>query len=154
MISKRTRCVLVTLLVVVFFWCWSEIATPSHYRYPHSTADAVRVELLRNHNTDAFASDDGKFELLAVLEGEWMAAFLSEVRELETSYCISPPPRGYGEYVARVTYSNGDVEYYGTWHIEFVKSGEARAGVGGYSFRDRALEPLILEYCALATEKR
>ena len=151
---KIFRRILVILLVIVVFWSWSEIATPSTYRYPHSVADAVCVELLRNHNTDAFASDDRKFELLKVLEGEGMTTFLSAVRNLETSYCITPPPRGYGEYVARVTYANGDVEYYGTWHIEFVKSGEARTGVGSYSFRDNALESLILEYCGLTPEKK
>ncbi len=151
---KLWRGILIILLIWIVFWCWDEIAIPSSYRYPHSVADAVRVELMRNRNTDVFSSDDSKFVLLTTLEGEQMTAFLCAVRDLETGYCISPPGRGYGDYVARVTYANGDVEYYGARNIEFVENGAERTGVGAYYFRDNALEPLILAYCGRETDNK
>lgn len=151
---KIRRRFLIVFVVLLVFLCWGEIATPSHYCYPHSVADAVRVELLHNQNTDAFASDDSKFVLLKTLEGAEMIDFLNEARIIETSYCVTPPPRGYGEYVARVTYSNGDVEYYGSNHLEFVENGTERTGVGAYYFAGDAMERLILGYCGIGTDNK
>lgn len=150
--SQLWRGILIVFLVGLVFWCWDEIATPSHYRYPHAPENAVSLELLHNQNTDAFASDDSKFVLLKTLEGEEMIDFLNEARNIETSYSVTPPPRGYGDYVARVTYANGDVEYYGSTHLEFVENGTERTGVGAYYFAADAMERLILEYCGIGTD--
>lgn len=151
---KIWRRILIVFLVGLVFWCWSEIATPSSYHYPHSVEDAVCVELLHNRNTDAFASDDSKFVLLNTLKGEKLIAFLEEVRNIETYHCVTAPPRGYGEYVARVIYTNGDVEYYGSDHLEFVENGTERTGVGAYYFAGDAMERLILEYCRIETDNK
>ena len=151
---KIWRGIRIVFAVLLVFFCWGEIATPSHYHYPHSAIDAVRVELLHNQNTDAFASDDSKLVLLKILEGAEMIDFLNEVRSIETSYCVTPPPRGYGDYVARVTYTNGDVEYYSSNHLEFVENGTERTGVGAYYFEGDAMERLILGYCGTGTDNK
>ena len=73
--------------------------------------------------------------------------FMDALHRLETDKCTSPPPRGYGEYVVRVIYANGDMEIFGNYHIEFVKSGDEEAGVGSYVFNPfTAYEELFLSY--------
>ena len=71
---------------------------------------------------------------------------MTAVYEIETSFSISPPPRGYGRYIARVTYANGDVEMLGTSHIEYIKSGDEPTGVGAYYFKGELIDQLILKY--------
>ena len=65
---------------------------------------------------------------------------------LQTKHISTAPHRGWGVYIARVTYQNGDVEYLGSGHIEFVKSGEKPIAQGIYYFPGDAFDKLFLEY--------
>ena len=85
--------------------------------------------------------------MIRELEKSEILPFIESVQELKTAKCTSPPPRGYGEYVVRVIYTNGDVEIFGNYHIEFVKNGDEEAGVGSYVFNPfTAYEELFLTY--------
>lgn len=104
---------------------------------------------MENKNTDAFARDKDLFVLVKNLDTEEVSSFMQEVYELETSFSVSPPPRGYGEYIAKVTYANGDVEMLGTVHIEYIEYGAEPTGVGAYYFKGDTIEQLIMKYAGL-----
>ena len=72
---------------------------------------------------------------------------MEEIIVLDTVLKHSPPRRNYGFYVARVTYEDGDVELFGTKHIEYVESGNAQKGLGLHYFKGDAFERIFLEYC-------
>lgn len=134
-----------SLCVVLFTGCRNNTKMPTSYQFIHSMDNIVGIELLFNNSKDAFSADS-KFVLLRELDESQIAEFMSAVYELETDCCISPPPRGYGQYIARITYSNGDVEMLGTNNIEFIEFGAKPTGIGMYYFPGDALEELIILY--------
>ena len=73
-------------------------------------------------------------------------SFMSEIYKLETRRCY-PPMWGWGDYVAKVTYSNGDVEMLGSSNIEYVEHGTSATGDGPYSFwKYGAFDEVFLRY--------
>lgn len=146
-VFKNWKMILSLVFAVIFLaGCSGELQISSIYSFAHPMEDIESIELLVNNNVDAFASDKGAFILIRELDSGEIDSFMSAVYEMETSHCVSPPPRGYGRYVARITYSNGDVEMLGTEHIEFIQFGNEPTGVGAYYFTGDAIEKLILQY--------
>jgi len=88
-------------------------------------------------------------ETLCILEDKNADAFMKELYNLETDRCITPPPTGYGLYIARVVYRNGDIEMFGSRHIEFIAKGSTPRGIGEYSFSKKAFEELFFEYAGI-----
>ena len=141
------RGIIAVILVLMLCGCNKETKMEATYSFAHRIDEVESIEILLNKNTDAFSSDEEAFICIRSLEKSEIVLFLKSVYDLETSYCISPPLRGHGAYIARVTYANGDVEMLGTEHIEFIPSGAARTGVGAYYFTQyEEFEQLILSY--------
>lgn len=141
-----TLCVIVNIMSLVLCGCGNTTQMEPTYAFPHGVEDIESIDLLLNNNVDAFSLDKDALVLIRRLEESEINMFMNEVYELETSYTISPPLRGYGTYVAKVTYSNGDVEMLGSEHIEFIYAGTDPTGVGAYYFTGDAFEQLILSY--------
>ena len=147
MVLMRKNLIFVALfLILILCSCSGNEEMLPVYEFVHPMDEIVSIELLYNGNTNGSGTDESKFRLLNSLSEDDMTLFMNEVYQLETSYCINPPPRGYGLYIARVTYSNGDVEMLGTRHIEFIPSGAEPTGVGAYYFAGDAIDKLILQY--------
>ena len=91
---------------------------------------------------------EGEDELISIrfLGSDEIPAFMKQVYTLETDRALPTPPTGWGVYIARVTYENGDVEYLGSLHIEFVESGKTPVSLGTYYFTGDSFEQLFLEY--------
>lgn len=144
----KTWKIILSVVFVVIFLAGCSGGTPMEpaYSFAHPMENIDSIELLINNNVDAFASDKDAFVLIRKLDDSEVEAFMAEVYEMQTSYCISPPLRGYGQYIAKVTYSNGDVEMLGTEHIEYIRSGDEPTGVGAYYFTGDAIDKLILQY--------
>ena len=72
--------------------------------------------------------------------------FMDEIYKLETRRC-TPPLWGWGDYVAKVVYDNGDVELLGSRNIEFVEIDISASGEGNYCFWERGIfEEVFLRY--------
>ena len=91
-------------------------------------------------------ADAEKLMSQKLLTQDEIEGFMSEVYKLETRRSY-PPMWGWGAYVAKVTYSNGDVELLGTSNIEYVEQGATATGDGPYSFwKHGAFEEVLLRY--------
>lgn len=147
--NKKTVILCLISLLVLMSGCSRDEIMPSEYVFLHSLEEIDKVELLSNGNPGGYGKDESRFILITQLQEEEIVQFMDEVYALKTSFCISPPPRGYGAYIAKITYSNGDIEMLGTAHIEYIEFGSEPTGVGAYYFTDGALEKLILKYCSI-----
>lgn len=138
------------LRIFVFFLLFSLLIgcarLPATYPFVNHNEAIERVELLYHPQPNNFLTTKD-YMLIRELASDEIIPFMDALHNLETDKCISPPPRGYGEYVVRVIYSNADVEIFGNYHIEFVKSGDAETGIGSYVFNPyTAYEELFLSY--------
>ena len=115
------------------------------YVFENSLQDIVSIELMLNSNETGEA-DAEKLMSQKLLTQDEIEGFMSEVYKLETRRSY-PPMWGWGAYVAKVTYSNGDVELLGTSNIEYVEQGATGTGDGPYSFwKYGAFEEVFLRY--------
>ena len=134
----------VFILIVLFLYGCSRMSEG----YPFENKDeAIKsIELLYY----PWYLDESKpfmeFETVRTLNQEEIPAFMERVYALDTRKAAPTPPGNYGMYIARINYENGDTEYLGSTHIEFVKSGETAYAVGYYYFTGDDFENLFLEY--------
>lgn len=123
------------------------------YEFTNSMEEIISIELLHNRNEGGVGTDEENIDLIYELNEEEFESFMDDIYDLETARCY-PPFWGYGDYIAKVTYSNGDVEMLGSLHIEFIPSeGVDLAGYGDYFFKDaEAFIQILEEYCELPDE--
>lgn len=119
---------------------------PQTYPFENKTEPIESIELLYYpwyaDNTKPFM----EFETIRALSDDEIPEFMDKVYALETKKASPTPPGNYGLYIARVNYENGDAEYYGTMHIEFVENGKDAYAVGYYYFTGNSFEELFMEY--------
>ena len=119
--------------------------TSKTYVFLNSSVEIVSIELMINTNETGQAEED-KLLSPKILSEDEIWNFMSAIRELKTRRCY-PPLWGWGDYVAKVTYSNGDGEMLGSTNIEYVESGRGATGDGAYSFwKYGAFEEVFLRY--------
>lgn len=138
---KKTTAIF--LLLIVLSGCSVQ---PNSYPFEHRNEPITSVELLYYPWIEDETKPFMDFQLIRTLESEEVPVFMDALYALETKRARPTPPGNYGKYIARVSYENGDSEYFGTRHIEFVKSGEKAYAVGYYYFLGDAFEKLFLEY--------
>lgn len=131
---------IIVLVVIVFGGC---AFSSSSYPFPYKGENIVSIELLHNPKYGAYTGQ--KFELERILEPGEIDAFMNALYQLPTTY-PAPAPRNFGENIVRVTYENGDVEYFASWHIEVVKEGQSIKGSGSYCFSGEGFNELFNEY--------
>ena len=133
-------CLFVFVLLLVTCYNHSE-----DYPFENKNEPIESIELIYY----PYARDmDEEDVLLSIrfLSEEEIPAFMEKIYTLETNQILTAPPTLWGIYIARVTYKNGDVEYLGSGHIEFVESGKTPISLGTYYFTGDAFDKLFLEY--------
>lgn len=133
---------IVFLLIIVLLLC---SCASRQYTFPNKGQPVVSIELLYNPHANKNVIG-GPTESIRFLQKEEVDTFLQALYTIETHRCITPPPTDYGSYVARVVYENGDVEMFGSWHIEFIEKGKEPTRIGEYYFDREAYEKLFFEY--------
>lgn len=136
------KIVAITLCIITLFIGGCK---PREYTFPNKNQPVNKIELLYNPFSEK-GTGSRTMELICTLEDESVDAFLEELYSLDTSRCTTPPPRNYGVYIARVVYQNGDVEMFGSRHIEFIEKGDTPKAIGEYYFSGDAFDKLFLEY--------
>ena len=124
--------------------------SPAAYSFPNKAEEIETIELLyypwyKNSNRGEF----GEFITVRVLESADIISFMEAIYSIPTDKAGYEPPSNYGEYIARVNYANGDTEYFGSEHIEFVKNGERAYAVGDYYFVGDSFNKLFFEYSGI-----
>lgn len=139
------KTIITTLLISIFLSGCFPNRLPDTYDFKNKGCEIERIELL--HNPDwPYSRPLDEFIFLRELEAEEFAPFMEAIYAIPTKLTITPPPTGYGEYVARVVYENGDVELFGSWHIEFVEYGDSPSEIGEYVFSGDAIDDVFFEY--------
>lgn len=133
----------IVLLFIILGGCSIQ---PNTYPFEHRNEPILSIELLYYPWIEDETKPFMEFQLIRTLESEEILEFMDALCALETKRARPTPPGNYGLYIARVYYVNGDTEYFGTRHIEFVKAGEEAYAVGYYYFTGDAFEKLFFEY--------
>lgn len=139
---KKTKRFLLIAVVLIFA---IRIYILREYRFPHDMESIVSVQIMQC--SDAEPWDPSGYWLLKELNANEIPEFMEKINSLETDSGATPPRYGYGEYVVKITYENGDMEFLGTHCIAFVRPGEWQSGVGEYFYADEeAFLKLIQQY--------
>ena len=139
----RKLLIIVICLALLLLGCAS-----SRDPYPFENRDEpiASIELLYypwiNNENAPFM----EFVLVRELSAEEIPVFMKELYALPSSFVLGSPLGNYGSYIARVSYENGDTEYFGSRHIELVKASEEPYAVGVYRFTGDSFDKLFLEY--------
>lgn len=141
--KKYALALLIVLLALCLCRCFFR---SEEYEFQNTLDMVVSVELLYNQNESSDGYDSFDFTPIKVLDSKEIELFMADVYQLETARCGTPPRRGYGWYIAKVTYSNGDVEMLGSYNIEYIPYGEDQTGVGIYYFVDDTFEEVFSNY--------
>lgn len=151
---KPTIRILVYMLVFVgvslFIQRVHEIRN-SVYTFPNRDIAIEKIEMIHNNNRGGEGTDESKFVVLKELTEAETILFMSEVYKLETKYFGPPPLWGYGPYIAKVTYENGDIEMLGSTNIVFIKQGTDPMGCGDYYFVAPEFENLFKQFVDIPT---
>ena len=150
---KRVFCILIcVVLFILLCACQFWILRRGHerrlstYGFPNRNVSIEKVELILNQNPNGEGINESKFVLLKELTASETVLFMSKVYELDTKYFGPPPPWGYGTYIARVFYENGDIEMLGSLNIEFIEEGTEATGCGEYCFVVQEFENLFKQF--------
>lgn len=133
------------LLIAAILAFLIRIYIRSEYRFPNDADTIVSVQIMQCSDTEPW--DPSGYWLLKELNTNEIPEFMEKIYSLETERGGTPPRWNYGEYMVKITYANGDMEFLGTHCIAFVRSGEWQSGVGEYYFADEeAFLNLIQQY--------
>lgn len=132
------------LLCILFLCCCSR--KPATYQFANPIEEITNVAILNNQNESGEGTDASNIYLIRELEEDEIVAFMNDIYQLQTNRRSGGPLWGYGSYIAKVTYANGDVEMLGTLNIEFIPNGTLPTGFGSYYFTDDSLWMVISEY--------
>lgn len=139
------RCIFLVCLILLSLILLSHNKISRNYVFSNSIEDVVSIELLYNQNSGGEGIDSSNIHSIRLLTTEEIHPFMEEIYRLETR-TANPPPSGWGCYLAKVTYSNGDVEMLGSYNIEYILAGHVPTGIGTYFFTGDAFEKLFSSY--------
>ena len=131
------------LLLVILCGC---SISDSCYSFPNQLIPILRIELLHNMNYQGIGIDESNMVLLRTLEDAEVSEFMNAVYELPTKEMGTPPSTGYGEYIAKVIYANGDIEMYGPYNIELIPAGSKAVGIDTHYFSGNSFTALFAQY--------
>lgn len=134
--------VIVFSLIYVLLLC---SCAPRNYTFPNKGQPVTSIELLYNPHANK-GNIGGHMESICFLQKEEIDSFLRALYTIETHRCTTPPPTGYGFYVVRVVYESGDIEIFGSRHIEFIEQGNEPTMIGEYCFSSETFKELFFEY--------
>ena len=139
----RNRILSVCLAMLLLCGC---SRMPKTYPFENKDQPIASVELLYYPWYEDESKPFMEFEIIRTLSEDEIPDFMNELYSLETKKATPTPPGNYGAYIARVNYENGDAEYFGTMHIEFVAYGEEPFAVGYYYFPGEEFDKLFFQY--------
>lgn len=139
--KKAKRLLLIAVILIVL----SSVCIPNEYRFPNELESIVSIQIMHRINPDS--GDPTEYSFVKEMDTNEIPTFMDAVYSLETKKGGTPPRWSYGEYMAKITYTNGDMEFLGTHCIEFVCSGDSPSGIGAYYFADEdAFRNLIQQF--------
>lgn len=146
-VDGMKKTILLILIAIILLGILFHSATS--YQFPNQSEKIISIELLYNHNKYGEGTDYQNIDLVRELQDNEISKFMDEVYSLETKK-YHPPLWGWGSYIAKVTYANGNVEMLGSLNIEEIISGETPTGYGSYYFPDDSFVEVFAKYVDIA----
>lgn len=137
------RLIAIILLLVLLTGCTRPDPT---YSFPNKDIRITSIELLHNMNKNGIGIDENNMVLLRTLSEEEIVHFMDACYQLPTKRMGTPPATGYGEYVAKIIYENGDIEIYSTYNIELIPKGNKAVGCGSHYFPVNSFNDVFAQY--------
>ena len=134
---------IIILFLVTLFGC---AGTDSTYSFPNRDMRIISIQLLHNRNVNGVGIDESNMVLLKELSEEEIPEFMNACYQLPTKIMGTPPSTGYGEYVAKILYENGDIEIFSTYNIELIPDGCKAVGCGTHYFPVKCFNDVFTEY--------
>ena len=120
------------------------------YIFRKSVAECISIQILYNQDLYGEGIDEEKIEIVYELKPEEFEEFMNDIYQLDTERDRRHPPFwGWGKYIVKVTYNNGDTEMLGSELIEYrEKSDASLQGYGEYKFVDpNEFVKVLGKYC-------
>jgi len=144
-LRKAIRCSIVFLVLAFIILSNLSNRIPKQYSFPNSIDDIVNIELLYNQNEGGEGINPSNICSIRILDQNEVQPFMKAIYRLETRIA-NPPPSGWGCYIAKISYCNGDVEILGSYNIEYIPVRHSPTGIGTYFFTGKAFEELFAKY--------
>lgn len=100
--------VLITILIVTILLCLILFGIDRPYKFRQEYDQIVKIEITQKEQ-DISGYEVPK-KVLKVLKPSEHRAFIDDLKKVDGSYVGMDPPDGFGMYIIRITYRNGEVE--------------------------------------------
>ena len=144
---KINKLWIVLVLVVILCFCGCSAGI---YELTNSPETITKIELYSNASEPGTYAHQENITFIRQLEELEIDSFVQEISGLEM-IMTHPPARGYGSYIAVITYSNGDMDILSNHAIEYVPVGEQPGQVSGDTFPGDSFDVIFLKYAKTKT---
>ena len=115
----KKRSLIVSLIASILFVCFL-LATNQSYKFRQEFDQIVKIEILKK---DTYGYDTSTaVEVLKTLDTTEHRAFIDNFMKVEGFRIGSDPPSGFGTYVIRITYRNGETELISDYNNGYVSA--------------------------------
>ena len=144
-LGKVIRYTVIFFMLVFLVLSISSNRTPKHYIFPNPIDQIESIELLYNQNNGGEGINTSNICSIRMLDQNEVQPCMKAIYRLETRIAY-PPPSGWGCYIAKISYCNGDVEILGNYNIEYISVGHSPTGISTYFFTGKTFEELFAKY--------
>lgn len=144
-LRKVIRYTVIFFMLVFLVLSFLSNRIPKHYIFQNPIDQIESIELLYNQNDGGEGINTSNICSIRMLDQNEVQPFMKAIYRLETRIAY-PPPSGWGCYIAKISYCNGDVEILGSYNIEYISVGHSPTGIGTYFFTGKAFEELFAKY--------
>lgn len=123
-----TTAIIVAAITVVIIGLCRLMLNPhtEKYEFLHSTDKIVKVEIIKNNDDSSIRQDSlpNDYTVLKEFSSEEQDIFIDEVYSLSCYNNWSLPCGSLNDFLIRITYENGDLEYLGCSCTAFYSNGK------------------------------
>lgn len=141
----RKMCAVIGLFICL---CFCGCSSREIFELSCSPEMIVKIELYYNLSERGTCTAQENITLIKQLDEDEINMFTEEVSALELEW-VYPPVYGYGNYIAAITYSNGDVDVLSNYAIEYIPFGSQPGEISGDIFSGDTFDTIFLKYADL-----
>lgn len=114
----KIKVLIVSLIVAVLVGCFL-FDTNQPYKFRQEYDQIAKIEIV-NKEQDIDGYDPARVKVLKTLDITEHRAFIDDLVKVEGSRVGLDPPSGFGTYIIRITYRNGEIELISDYNNGYV----------------------------------
>ena len=115
----KNKVLLVSLIVVLLAGCFPLTANQP-YKFRQEFDQIVKFEILAKE--EDVSGYDTPMEVLKTLDANEHRTFINDFMKVEGSRVGLDPPSGFGTYIIRITYRNGEIELISDYNNGYISA--------------------------------